>query len=85
MDSVKIGEMRQAIRGEGLDGWLFCNFRHRDRLADAILGIDPASINSRLWIYAVPAEGSPMAVPLGILHAIEPDSLGSALPGDRVF
>jgi Xaa-Pro aminopeptidase len=73
--------MQKAIRGEGLDGWLFCNFRHRDRLSDEILGVDPGTTNSRLWIYAVPAQDEPLA----ILHAIELEGLDSAsLPGTRV-
>jgi Xaa-Pro aminopeptidase len=80
MNPAKIQEMQEAIRGEGLDGWLFCNFRHRDRLADELLGINPAAVNSRLWLYAVPASGEA----LGILHDIEPDSLGPELPGNRV-
>jgi Xaa-Pro aminopeptidase len=79
MDSGKLQALREAIRGENLDGWLFCNFRHRDRLADDILHINPGTTNSRLWIYAVPVSGEP----LGILHAIETDSLGD-LPGNRV-
>ncbi|MDR2134674.1 MAG: aminopeptidase P family protein, partial [Treponema sp.] len=83
MDPEKIGEMRNAILKEGLDGWLFCNFRHRDRLSDEILGIDPETTNSRLWLYAVPARGEA----LGIVHAIEEDGLrtgGRALPGSVV-
>jgi Xaa-Pro aminopeptidase len=84
MGPEKIAEMQKAIRGESLDGWLFCNFRHRDRLADAILGINPATVNSRFWFYAVPADGE-AGDALGILHAIEPDSLGPELPGKRVF
>jgi Xaa-Pro aminopeptidase len=79
MDAEKLAAMQGAIRGEGLDGWLFCNFRHRDKLADEILGLDPGTTNSRLWVYAVPASGRPLGIP----HAIENDSLGD-LPGDRV-
>jgi Xaa-Pro aminopeptidase len=75
----KIEEMQKAIRGEGLDGWLFCNFRHRDRLADAILGIASNTANSRLWLYALPATGRALAV----LHDIERDSLGTDIPGER--
>ncbi|MDR1278481.1 MAG: aminopeptidase P family protein [Treponema sp.] len=78
MKDSKLRAMQEAIRGEGLDGWLFCNFRHRDKLADEILHINPGITNSRLWVYAVPASGEP----LGILHAVESDSLGD-LPGPR--
>jgi Xaa-Pro aminopeptidase len=79
MIAGQLSEIRKAIRGEELDGWLFCNFRHRDRLADELLAVPEGTANSRLWVYAIPAE----AEPLGILHAIEPDSLGD-LPGKRV-
>jgi Xaa-Pro aminopeptidase len=79
MNIEKLKVIQEAIRGEGLDGWLFCNFRHRDKLADEILGVNPGTTNSRLWIYAVPASGDPA----GIVHAIEQDGLGD-LPGERV-
>jgi Xaa-Pro aminopeptidase len=80
MPFSKLESIQEAICSEGLDGWLFCNFRHRDRLSDEILGIPPDTTNSRLWIYAVPAVGSP----LKIIHAVEPAALED-LPGDRVF
>ncbi|MCL2832648.1 MAG: aminopeptidase P family protein [Treponema sp.] len=74
-----IESLQKAVRGEGLDGWLFCNFRHRDRLADEILGI-PDSTNSRYWFYAVAANGQP----LKIIHSVEPDALDT-LPGEKIF
>ena len=80
MNLEKISEIQKAIRQEELDGWLFCNFRHRDRLADEILGINPETLNSRLWFYAVPVSGEAQC----ILHAIEKDALGvgsDAFPG----
>jgi len=77
MESDVITRIRKAIRDEGVDGWLFYNFRHRDRLADEILGLDPGSTSSRPWVYAVPAEASCQR----IVHAIEKDILNS-LPGN---
>ena len=74
-----IESLQKAIRGEGLDGWFFCNFRHRDKLSDEILRI-PDSTNSRFWFYAVPAAGKP----LKIIHSVEPNAL-ETLPGDKVF
>jgi Xaa-Pro aminopeptidase len=79
MNSTELSHIQEAIRGEALDGWLFCNFHHRDKLSDAILRINPDSTNSRLWIYAVPAEGEP----LRIVHAVEPDHL-DILPGQKI-
>ncbi|MDR2103181.1 MAG: aminopeptidase P family protein [Treponema sp.] len=70
--------IQEAIRDENLDGWLFCNFRHRDKLSDELLHINPRATNSRLWFYAVPARGEPLKV----VHAIEQNALDT-LPGTR--
>ncbi|MDR0879067.1 MAG: aminopeptidase P family protein [Treponema sp.] len=75
----QIGKMQEAIRGEQLDGWLFCNFHHRDALADELLHIKAGAVNSRLWLYAVPAAGEPVR----IVHAIEEGALAH-LPGTQV-
>jgi Xaa-Pro aminopeptidase len=69
-------KLQKAIREEGLDGWLFCNFRHRDKLSDAILERSAGLSNSRFWFYAVPGFGEPRT----LVHAIEADHL-DGLPG----
>jgi Xaa-Pro aminopeptidase len=74
--SETIAKIQKAIREEGLDGWLFCNFRHRDRLSDELLERPPELTNSRFWFYAVPSYGTPFA----LVHAIETDHL-AGLPG----
>ena len=79
LSAGKLESLQKAIRTEGLDGWLFCNFRHRDKLSDEILGL-PDSSNSRFWFYAVPASGDPVK----IIHSVEPDSL-NILPGKKIF
>jgi Xaa-Pro aminopeptidase len=78
MSFLEVRRIQEAIREEKLDGWLFCNFHHRDRLADEILRINQNDTNSRLWLYAVPAEGDP----LGIVNAVEPNIL-DGLPGEK--
>jgi Xaa-Pro aminopeptidase len=78
MSFPELRRIQEAIRGEKLDGWLFCNFHHRDRLADELLRINRNDTNSRLWLYAVPAEGEP----LGIVNAVEPNILDQ-LPGAK--
>jgi Xaa-Pro aminopeptidase len=79
MPGLELRRIQEAIRGEKLDGWLFCNFHHRDRLADAILHINREDTNSRLWLYAVPAEGEPV----GLINAVEPNILDQ-LPGKKI-
>jgi Xaa-Pro aminopeptidase len=82
MDLRKLGEIQKAIREEKLDGWLFCNFRHRDKLSDEILSIQPGVSNSRLWVYAVPA-GEPGSGMLKIVSRVEEEIL-DGLPGKKV-
>ncbi|MDR2049669.1 MAG: peptidase M24, partial [Treponema sp.] len=75
---IDLDKIQKAIREENLDGWLFCNFRHRDPLSDAILERPSSLTNSRLWIYAVPSSGEPFA----LIQAIEADHL-DGLPGTK--
>jgi Xaa-Pro aminopeptidase len=71
-----ISAIRSAVQAEGLDGWLFCNFHHRDSLADSVLRIGRGTTNSRFWFYLVPREGEALRV----VHAIEAGIL-DGLPG----
>ncbi len=71
-----LAKISAALRGAGVDGWLFCNFHHRDPLSDRILDLSPGTTNSRWWFYFVPATGEP----LRIVHGVEPGALDS-LPG----
>jgi Xaa-Pro aminopeptidase len=71
-----VSRLLEAIRSEELDGWLFSNFHHRDPLSDSLLGIPAQSVNSRRWLYALPAKGQA----LKIVHVIESHIL-DGLPG----
>jgi Xaa-Pro dipeptidase len=75
---MQITAIQDALRQEGLDGWLFFDHHRRDPLAYRILSI-PASIEAtRRWYYFVPAEGEPRK----LVHQIEKGALDS-LPGSR--
>jgi Xaa-Pro aminopeptidase len=67
MGPLDLNGIQEAIRRENLDGWLFCNFQHRDILADTMLNISGDAVNSRLWFYVVPARGEPFK----LVHAVE--------------
>lgn len=73
---ISIRRAQEAIRREGIDGWLFFGFFHRDRLADRLLDLPPGAVNTRPWYYLVPADGEPTK----IVHAVESNAL-SHLPG----
>jgi len=67
------------LRAAKLDGWLFCDFRGRDPIAQNILNL-PNAMRTRRWYYFVPAKGKPKK----LVHKIESESL-AALPGDTVY
>lgn len=68
--------IQRALREAGIDGWLFCDFHHRDPLAYRILGLDERAMAMRRWFYFVPAEGEPAK----LAHRVEPRKL-DPLPG----
>ena len=75
---MQITEIQEALRQEGLDGWLFFDHHRRDPLAYRILSI-PAGIEAtRRWYYFVPSEGEPRK----LVHQIEKGTLDS-LPGHK--
>jgi Xaa-Pro dipeptidase len=76
---VQLDEIRDQLRAEGLDGWLFYDHHHRDPIAYRVLGL-PADLHaSRRWYYFVPAEGEPGK----LVHRIEARALDD-LPGDKL-
>jgi Xaa-Pro dipeptidase len=75
---MDLNKASKAIREEGLDGWLFLNFQHRDKIADLALGVPEQAVNTRTWVYLLLAGGDAVK----IVHAIE-SSILDHLPGDR--
>lgn len=73
---LDISHITEAIRGETLDGWLFCNFSHRDRLTDQFLGLDTDTVSTRSWFYIIPDRGEPVK----LVHSMETAVL-DPLPG----
>ncbi|MFI3258010.1 MAG: M24 family metallopeptidase, partial [Spirochaetales bacterium] len=63
-----------------VNGWIFTDFFHRDKLTASILALDEKSVSTRRWIYIVPVTGEPIK----IVHAIEKNILDS-LPGTSVI
>jgi len=74
---MNLSAIQAALKGAAVDGWLFCDFHHRDLMAYRILGLDPAGMTTRRWFYFVPAEGQPKK----LAHRVEPRKLDS-LPGE---
>ena len=68
--------IQSALRAAGIDGWLFCDFHHRDPIAYRVLGLDENGKTSRRWFYLVPQQGEPRK----LAHRVEPGKL-DPLPG----
>ena len=74
--TLNVRAVQQALRQDGLDGWLLYDFRGLNPIAARIAGIGHDVIVTRRWYYLIPATGEPRA----LVHAIERQSF-EALPG----
>jgi Xaa-Pro dipeptidase len=77
---MNLADIQQALRQEGLDGWLFYDFRQSNPIAYQILGLSQQAFYSRRWFYFVPVEGEPVA----LVSAVEAHVL-RALPGRQLI
>jgi len=75
---LSMRKIQEALRAQGLDGWLFYDFRGSDPLAYAVLGLPTDHFRSRRWFYYLPVSGEPTR----IVHAIESGALDQ-LPGHK--
>ncbi len=75
---MRTKEIQEALRAEGLDGWLFFDHHRRDPLAYRVLRFEPSQMVTRRWYYLIPAEGEPV----GLVHKIESHIL-DPLPGEK--
>jgi Xaa-Pro aminopeptidase len=79
--TMDIQAIQAAVRDEGMDGWLFYDFRRSNPIAHRVLGLPEHGFFSRRWCYYVPVEGEPVA----LVSAVEAHVLAT-LPGrKRVF
>ena len=75
---MKLEQIQQALRTEGLDGWLFYDFRRSNPIAHQVLQLPADSMYTRRWFYFVPSQSTPSA----LVSAVESHVL-SALPGEQ--
>jgi Xaa-Pro aminopeptidase len=75
---MNLEHLQQALRAEGLDGWLFYDFRRSNPVAHRVLSLPDDEMYTRRWFYFVPTEGMPGA----LVSAVESHVLRS-LPGER--
>jgi Xaa-Pro aminopeptidase len=76
--SLEIPAVQQALREQGIDGWLLYDFRGLNPIAADLTGagLQGGHLATRRWFYLIPAVGEPR----GLAHAIERDALAH-LPG----
>ncbi|HSU33362.1 MAG TPA: M24 family metallopeptidase [Bryobacteraceae bacterium] len=73
-----IEQIQDALKRNGLNGWLFFDHHRRDPLAYRILQLPPTLEPSRRWYYFIPSDGEPVK----LVHRIESSTLDS-LPGKK--
>lgn len=77
---IDVRAVQQALREQGLDGWLLYDFQGANPIAQRLAGIgsDGGHLASRRWFYLIPANGEPR----GLVHAIERHNLDRQ-PGNK--
>jgi Xaa-Pro aminopeptidase len=76
---LPIKAVQQALRDDGLDGWLLYDFHGSNPIATRLTELAASGkMATRRWYYLVPADGTPR----GLVHAIERHNL-DGLPGDK--
>ncbi len=75
---IDVPAIQAALRQFGFDGWLLCDFRGSNVLAQRILGLAPADVGSRRYFYSIPAQGEPRK----LVHRIETGALDH-VPGPK--
>ncbi len=77
--TLPIPAVQQALKKDGLDGWLLYDFHGSNPIARRLTELASSpKMSTRRWYYLVPAEGEPR----GLVHAIERHNL-DGLPGDK--
>ena len=75
---LPIPEVRAALAGQSVGGWLLYDFRGSNPLAQRLLGLAERPAQSRRLFYFVPATGEPRK----LVHRIESAALDH-LPGEK--
>ena len=75
---IDVAAVQDALRADGIDGWLLYDFRGLNPIAADITAVahQGGHLATRRWYYLIPAEGDPRA----LVHAIERNVLAH-LPG----
>ncbi len=77
--ALPISAVQQALKKDGLDGWLLYDFHGSNPIARRLTDLTSSSkMSTRRWYYLVPSEGDPR----GLVHAIERHNL-DGLPGEK--
>ena len=76
---LDVPAVQEALRAEGLDGWLLYDFHGSNPIAARLAGTGGGGkMTTRRWFYLIPASGEPHA----LVHAIERHNL-DGLPGRK--
>ncbi len=76
---LDIGAVQEALRADGLDGWLLYDFHGSNPVATSLVGLaGTGKMSTRRWYYMIPANGAPQ----GLVHKVERHNLDE-LPGEK--
>ena len=76
---MNLATIQQALQHEGLDGWLFYDFRRSNPIAYQVLSLPQDSFFTRRWFYYIPTQGEAVK----LVSSVESHVLDE-LPGKRL-
>jgi Xaa-Pro aminopeptidase len=76
---IDVAAIQAALADFGFDGWLLCDFRGSNVLAERVLGLSPDQVGTRRYYCCIPAHGRPRR----LVHRIEPGALDH-VPGEKI-
>ena len=80
--SLSIPAVQQALKQDGLDGWLLYDFHGSNPIATQLVGLaSTTKMTTRRWYYLIPADGEPR----GLVHAIERHNLDGVPGGKTIY
>jgi len=77
MRPQRLARLQAALEAEGVDAWLFYDFRGSDPVSYRVLELDENAATTRRWYCLVPRRGEPR----GLVSAVEPHVLAGC-PAD---
>ena len=90
---LDIGAVQEALRADGLDGWLLYDFHGSNPVATSLVGLaGTGRLSTRRWYYMIPANGAraggvilPIGRSIAEIYGSKPGATANAVTPRRPY